>query len=200
METLTQHFVTQNNVLCHKGLQSWFVAAHFFQALRHSCGVILSYPTPIFLWLWNPMCIQCKTPKPFMAHTLHPCFLPTLPYKFLSISYIQCMWAKPHNSDSSTRWTKRCVMMSKKGGNSCYSRTKHIATSFFNSPIVVGSTIFTQSFLKTWHKRIIDIRHPFDMRPQRHKSKMSCIMTWKSCDFIPFKSQSLWSFFFKEDT
>lgn len=121
--------------------------------------------------------------------------------KYLSIGYIQCKWTRPHNSNSSTKWIKRCVMMSKKeGGNSCSNRTKHITTSFFNSPIVVRSIIFTQSFSKTWHKWIIDIWHPFDMKPQRHKGKMSYIRTWKSCDFIPFKSPSLWSLFFKKDT
>ncbi len=118
-------------------------------------------------WVQNPKASFSAYPSTMLPSNL--ALFHTNPFrifKYLSIGYIQRMWTRPHNSNSSTKWTKRCVMMSKKeGGNPCSNRTKHIATSFFNSPIVVGSTIFTQSFLKTWHKRIIDIRHPFDMRP-----------------------------------
>jgi hypothetical protein len=117
-------------------------------------------------------------------------------FKYLSIGYIQWVCTRPHNSSSSTRCTKRCIMMSKnEGGNSYYNNTIVIATSFLSSPIVVGSRILAHSFLKTWHKHIMAILQPFDIRSCMHRGNISYIITCKSCDFIPFKSPSLWIFF-----
>jgi hypothetical protein len=129
------------------------------------------------------------------------CTYPFKVFKYLAIGYIQWVWTKPHNSSSSTRCTKRCVIMSKnEGGNSYSNNTRVIATSFLNSPIVVGSRILAHSFLKTRHKHTMAILQPFDIRSRMHRGNISCIIRWISCDFIPFKSPSLWTFFFNELT
>jgi hypothetical protein len=104
-------------------------------------------------------------------------------FKYLSIGYIQWVWIQPHNSSSSTRCTKRCIMMSKNEGENSYSNnTRVIVTSFLSSPIVVRSRILAHSFLKTRHKHIMAILQPFDIRSHMHRDNILCIITWKSCD------------------
>jgi hypothetical protein len=63
-------------------------------------------------------------------------------------------------------------MTSKNDGRiSFYSKTNVIATSCFNSPIVVGSTPLTQTLLKTQCKQMMAILQSFVIRCRMHKKK-----------------------------
>jgi hypothetical protein len=114
--------------------------------------------------------IACKHPtqKPFLVHSPLPCFILALPYnaqiifkvfKYCSIRYIQHAWTRhtilvpPPNELGDVLWCQW------KEGILTPTKLK-IATSFLGYSIVVGSTIFTRNFLKTWFKQIIDILHP----------------------------------------
>jgi hypothetical protein len=67
----------------------------------------------------------------------------------LNMVHPPCMhWTT--SSSLLTKWIDRCIMTSKNdGGNSFFSNINVIATSFFSSPFLIGSTTLAQILLKT---------------------------------------------------
>jgi hypothetical protein len=113
-----------------------------------------------------------------------PCYLQVLFYfphkpfnvfKYWSTRYIHRVWIGSHNSNSSTKWTNKCIMISENGGNFWSSNTNVIIVSFFNSPIMARSTTLAHGCLKTWHNQMIAILYPLIIRCCIHKGKISCI-------------------------
>jgi hypothetical protein len=108
--------------------------------------------------------IQLKTQVLPLVHiffrTTFKLYFPHIPFnvfKYHSTKYIHRVWIGSHNSNSSTKWTNKCVMISKHGGNFRSSNINVIIASFFNSPIMARSTTLAHSCLKTWHNQMIAI-------------------------------------------
>ena len=108
----------------------------------------------------------------------------------LSKGNILCRNTWPRMWISSTRCTRRCVIIVKKdGGNTNSKLTRHWATSFCNLTRVVGLIDFCEIALRNAHSWTMDTRTFFGRSPRNATGSSWVISTWQSWDF------RFWNFF-----
>jgi hypothetical protein len=78
-----------------------------------------------------------------LMHIFLPCYLQVLLYfphkpfsvfKYRSTRYIHRVWICSHNSNSSTKWTNKCVMISENEGRNSRSSNTNVAIIYFSTP------------------------------------------------------------------
>jgi hypothetical protein len=102
----------------------------------------------------------------------------------LSKGNILCRNTGPRMKISSTRWTKRCVIILKKdGGNTNSKLTRYWATSFCNRGRSSGLITFWEIALRNAHSFTIGTRTFFGRMPLNATRSKCVISTWQSWDF-----------------